>query len=112
MMAAGIIVFVLGLLWAAIKSYVVWDCARDVYNGGGAPVLDFPVICPIPLAVGLSWMLRAQDWLPFPGFGFAAYVGLAAIFGFVLWLFYRLGKPERRRRLLAIEQKAADQSEA
>ena len=105
MMTTGIIVLVIGLLWAAFKGYVVWDIAHDVYNGGGAPTLDFPVICPIPLAIGASLVLSALGKHPFPGFGFMAYICLAAVFGFLLWLFDRLGEPERQRQLQALKQK-------
>jgi hypothetical protein len=111
MMTTGIIVLSIGLLWAAFKGYVVWDITRDVFNGGGAPTLDFPIICPIPLAVGGSLVLSALGKYPFPGFGFVAYVCLAVVFGFLLWLFRRLGEPERQRRLQALKQRNASANE-
>jgi hypothetical protein len=107
MLTAGIIILAIGLLWTAFKAYVVWDIAHDVFNGGGAPTLDFPVICPIPLAVGASLTLGALGRHPFPGFGFVAYLCLAIIFGFLLWLFDRHGAPERERQLRVLKQKNA-----
>ena len=104
-MTIGIIVFLIGVALAAFKGYVVWDIAHDVFNGGGAPTLDFPIICPIPLAIGASLVLRALDKYPLPGFGFIVYVGLALIFSFLLWLFYRLGAPEREQQLQRLKQK-------
>jgi hypothetical protein len=104
-MTAGIIFLTLGFLWAALKGYVVWDIAHDIYNGGGAPTLDFPVICPIPLAIGSSLVLSALGKHPFLGFGFVTYLCLAALFAFLLWLFDRLGEPERQRQLQRIQQK-------
>jgi hypothetical protein len=81
---------------------VVWDIAHDLFNGGGAPTLDFSVFCPLPLAVGASFVLSALDAHPFPGFGFAVYIGLAGCFGFLLWYFDRVGGPVRQRQLEAI----------
>jgi len=111
MMAVGIIFIVVGLLWAAFKGYVVWDIAHDIYNGGGAPTLDFPIFCPIPLAIGSSIVLTALGSLPFRGFGFVLYVGLAIVFGFLLWLFGRLGEPERQRQSGAIKKQASTSHE-
>ncbi len=113
MLWAGVAILVVGLLWAAFKGWVVWDIAHDLFNGGGAPTLDFPVFCPLPLAVGGSLVLSALDALPFPGFGFALYLGLAVCFGVLLWWFSRVGEPERQRQLAAIQQHpAAEQTHA
>src|SRR5262249_39400348 len=87
MLWAGVGVLVVGLLWSALKGRVVWDVAHDVFNGGGAPTLDFPVVCPVPLAVGASLVASALDATPFPGFGLGVYVVLAAGFGLLLWYF-------------------------
>jgi len=111
MMTMGITFIVVGLLWTAFKGYVVWDIAHDIYNGGGAPTLDFPVFCPIPLALGSSFVLGALGCLPFRGFGFVLYLGLTIVFGFLLWLFGRLGEPERQRQLDVITKQAASKHE-
>lgn len=97
MLWAGAAILAVGFLWSVFKGWVVWDIAHDRFNGGSAPTLDFPMVCPIPLAVGTSMVLSALDALPFPGFGFALYAGLAISFGMLLWWFYRLGAPERQR---------------
>ena len=107
MTALGIILLVVGLLAAAFKGYVVWDIAHDSANGGGAPTLDFPIFYPIPLALGASLVFKAHGGAPFPGFGFAIYAGLAAVFRFLLWLFDRLGKPERERQLQSSKEEAS-----
>ena len=110
-MTIGIIFIVVGLLWTAFKGYVVWDIAHDVYNGGGAPTLDFPIFCPMPLAYGASFVLTALGNLPFPGFGFVLYIGLAAVFGFLLWLFDRIGASERHRQSKMIKNQATAKHE-
>jgi hypothetical protein len=96
----------MGALWSAFKGWVVWDIAHDPFDGGGAPTMDFPLFCPVPLAVGASLVASALGAHPFPGFGFALYVALAAGFGLLLWCFYRLGEPERQRQLEAIKQQS------
>lgn len=106
MIWAGITLVAVGILLSAFKGYVVWDIAHDPFNGGGAPTLDFPVFCPIPLAAGTNLVLSALGLRPFPGFGFVVYICLAASFGFLLSWFYRVGVPERQRQLRAIERKA------
>jgi hypothetical protein len=107
MLWAGVTLLVIGTLWSAFKGWVVWDIAHDLYNGGGAPTLDFPVFCPIPLAVGSSWVASAMGSSPFLGFGFAVYVGLATCFGVLLWYFDRIGAPERQRQLEALRRRSA-----
>ncbi|EDY19719.1 hypothetical protein CfE428DRAFT_2895 [Chthoniobacter flavus Ellin428] len=104
-MTIGIVALAIGFLWAVCKGCVVWNCAHDLFNGGGPPTLDFPVICSLPLAIGCSEVLNALGRNPFPGFGFVVYLGLVVIFGFLLWLFGRLGEPERQRQLQALQQK-------
>jgi hypothetical protein len=105
MLWAGFTFLTFGVLYSALKGWVVWDIAHDLFNGGGAPTLDFPVVCPIPLAAGASMVLSALGALPFPGFGFALYFGLAVAFGILLWLFDRVGAPERQRQLAALQQR-------
>ena len=111
MLWAGVAILVVGIVWAAFKGWMVWDVAYDLFNGGGAPTLDFPLVCPIPIAVGGSLTLLALDWLPFPGFGLTLYAGLSACFAVLLWWFDRVGRPERHRQLSAIRRRsAAEQS--
>jgi hypothetical protein len=45
--------------------------------------------------------------LPFPGFGFAIYLGLAITFWALLIWFYRIGEPERQRQLAAVQQRTS-----
>lgn len=56
-------------------------------------------MCPIPVAAGTSLILSALGKHPFPGFGLVLYFFLAFFFGFLLWLFDRLGAPARERQL-------------
>jgi hypothetical protein len=106
-MIAGIVLVVVGVLWSVFKGYVVWDAAHEVEQGASAPTIDFPIICPIPLAVGTSLLLRARHSLPFPGFGFAFYALLAGLFGSLLWFFDRLGERERQRQLERMRKNGA-----
>lgn len=103
-MILGIIFLALGLLMAAFKAYVAWDIAHDLFNGGGAPTLDFPIFYPIPIALGGSMVLSALGKLPFPGFGCAAYLCFAVFFSLLLWLFDRLGAPARQRQAQRLKQ--------
>jgi hypothetical protein len=107
MLWAGIAMLAIGVAVAAFKGRVVWDIAHDLFNGGGAPTLDFPLFCPIPIAVGAGVTAWALGATPFPGFGFAVYGALAACFGFLLWYFDRVGRPERQRQLEAIQRQRA-----
>jgi hypothetical protein len=104
---AGIALLAIGVAWAAFKGWVVWDIAHDLYNGGGAPTLDFPVFCPVPLAAGAFAVGSAVAGRPLPWVGVAVYVGSAALFGFLLWWFDRLGGPERQRQLEAITRRSS-----
>jgi hypothetical protein len=112
MLWAGVGLLVVGLLRSAFKGRVVWDVAHDVFNGGGAPTLDFPVVRPVPLAIGASLVASALDATPFRGFGLAVYAVLAAGFGFLLWYFDRLGEPERQRQLEAIRRHSPSEGPA
>jgi hypothetical protein len=107
MLWIGVVLVILGGLWSAFKGRMVWKVAHDVYNGGGVPTLDFPLFCPIPVAAGLSTLLSAMNALPFPGFGFAIYLGLAITFWALLIWFYRIGEPERQRQLAAVQQRTS-----
>jgi len=102
----GIFWLALGILYTGFKGRLVWDVAHDVMNGGGVPTLDFAVFCPVPLALGISRILSSLGRHPFEGFGFVLYGCLVALFGCVLWLFDRLGEPERQRQAQMIEQEA------
>jgi hypothetical protein len=98
----GVALLVFGLLWSGFKGHVVWDIAHDLYNGGGAPTLDFPLFCPVPLAAGAFVAGSALARRPLPWVGLAVYVGAAILFGLLLWWFDRLGRPERERQLAAV----------
>ncbi len=104
MMTLGIALIALGLLYSLFKGYVVWTVTHDVFNGGGVPTLDFALLCPVPLAAGVSFMLEASGRLPFPFFGLMAYLCVAASFWLLHSLFDQLGRPERERQLQALKQ--------
>lgn len=91
-MTAGLFLLVLGLLWTAFNGYVVWSAARDRHGGGGVPTLDFALICPLPLAFGISLILAARESVPFTGFGFVLCLGLVGVLGVLHWLFERSGQ--------------------
>lgn len=105
MLWIGLAMLAVGLLWSAFKGRVVWDIAHDLYNGGGAPTLDFPVFCPLPLAAGAFAVASALAGRPMPWVGLAVYAGSTVVFGFLLWWFDRLGRPERQRQLAAISRR-------
>ena len=103
MLWIGVSFLVVGALWTALKGYVVWDTAHDVFNGGGVPTLDFVIFCPIPISIGLGFL--------FPhhlncGIQFGIYFALAVLYGIVHWVFDRIGAPERARQLAEIQRNA------
>lgn len=104
MLGIGIGLVVVGVLWSAFKGWVVWDVARDPYGGGGVPTIDFPLFCPVPIAIGISMIVRALGGRLFLGFGFVVYFGLAACFWFLLWHFYRVGAIEKQRQRDALQR--------
>ena len=111
MMAIGIIFCSAGLLHGALKYVIIRNAARDIYNGGGVPVLDFAIFVPLWLSFGSTLLLKHYAAYPFPFFGVLAYFVLAALLYGVIALEYRLGRPEVERQLRAIkERKGADQS--
>jgi len=104
-MMAGIFVSALGLFYAVFKYSVIRYAARDIYNGGGVPIMDFVVIVPVFLAGGLSLLLKQANHYPFTDFGVLVYVGLAVVFYLIIKLEYHLGKSERIRQLNEIKAK-------
>jgi hypothetical protein len=84
------------VLWTAIKGYVVWDVAHDLFNGGGVPTLDFVIFCPIPVVLGLGFIFPSRLNC---GGQVGAYVVLAILYGVARWLFDRIGAPARARQL-------------
>lgn len=99
----GVGLLLMGIIGALIKGHAVWSAAHDIYNGGGAPTLDFTVIWPIPIAIGTAVLLTGANRYPFPGFGFVLYGALLITFGFLQWWFYRHGEPERQRQLAQLK---------
>ena len=79
--------------------------ARDLFNGGGVPVMDFVIFVPLWLSFGISVLLKYLGAYPFPFFGLAAYLVLAALLYGVMNLEYKLGKPEVERQLEQIEKR-------
>jgi len=89
----GTIFLILGLLAGLFKYMVVRNAARDIYNGGGAPVMDFVIFWPGMVALGLYHILDSGGHRPFSYFGFVAYVLLALACYGIMQNEYRMGKP-------------------
>jgi hypothetical protein len=102
-MIIGLIFCAIGLIHGIFKYFVIRSAARDIYNGGGVPVMDFVVFVPLWLAVGSSLLLKHTRHHPFPFFGLVAYFILAIVFYALMALEYRLGKPEVERQLEMIK---------
>lgn len=103
MVTIGLVFCAVGLLHGVFKYFVIRSVARDVYNGGGVPVLDFVILVPLWLSFGGTFLLEAYALYPFPFFGFVAYFVLALILYGMMQLEYRLGRPELERRLREME---------
>ena len=111
-MIIGFIFCTLGVLHGLFKYFVIRSAARDIFNGGGVPVLDFAVIVPIWLSIGISSFLRHYQVLPFPSFGFVLYLALAVLFYGVIKREYVIGQPARVAQLNLIkERKLAEQDD-
>ena len=82
-----------------LKAFVVWSVDHDVYNGGGVPTLDFPLIYPLFIAFPVSVALHSANLYPFPFFGFAFWAALTAFAFIFMWYSNRHGSPERQRQL-------------
>ena len=107
MLILGIILCAMGLLHGGIKYFVIRGAARDVYDGGGVPVLDFAVFVPLWFAVGTSVLLKHSGLYAFPFFALVLYFVLAAVLYGVVRLEYRLGRPEIERQLAEIQKRKA-----
>ena len=46
-MKVGILLISAGLLHGIFKFFVIRDAARDIFNGGGVPIIDFVVLVPL-----------------------------------------------------------------
>jgi hypothetical protein len=66
------------------------------------PKLDFTFFCPMPIAYGISLMLKAHGSLPSPWVGLVIYFALVAAFWRLQADSERIGKPERQRQREAI----------
>jgi hypothetical protein len=102
-MIIGFIFCIIGLIHGIFKYFVIRSAARDIYNGGGVPVMDFVVFTPLWLSVGASLLLKHTQHYPFPFFGLMAYFVLAVVFYALMVLEYRLGKPEVEHQLELIK---------
>jgi hypothetical protein len=96
MLWLGLAFLAIGVLVSLFKGYVVWDVAHDPYLGGGVPTLDFPLICPLPLAVGTVAVFAAFGLKPPCVLGLLLYLGLAAAFYALYWWFFRHGQVARQ----------------
>jgi len=102
-MILGIFFCIIGLIHGAFKYFVIRSAARDVYNGGGVPVMDFVVFVPLWLSIGATLVLKRLQHYPFPLCGVVVYFILAiALYG-LMQLEYHQGKPERLRHLETIK---------
>ena len=97
----------MGLLHGAFKYFVIRHAARDVYKGGGVPVMDFVIFVPLWLSVGTSALLKQGNLYPFPFFGLVFYLVLATVLFGVMVLEYKLGKPEVERKLAEIQKRSS-----
>ena len=111
-MIIAILFLSMGLLHGVLKYVIIRDAARDVFNGGGVPVMDFVIFVPLWLSVGGSSLLKHVDAYPFPFFGLVAYFLLAALFYGIMELEYKLGRPEVERQLAEIERRKAAEQDA
>jgi len=101
----GITFCAAGLIHGTYKYLVIREAARDAFNSGGVPVMDFVIFVPLWLTVGASNLLKHGNLYPFPFFGLLLYIVLAIVLCGVMALEYRLGKPEKERQLLEIEKR-------
>ena len=104
----GLIIASLGTVAFLFKLYVVWDVSRDLFNGGGVPTLDLPVIYPVFIAIGVSTLLKSQNVALFPYFGFVLWIAIVVVAIGLMWLFDKLGRPIRDAKLRAIESRKGD----
>jgi hypothetical protein len=102
-MIFGIVFCVIGFIHGVFKYFVIRSAARDVYNGGGVPVIDFVVFVPLWLSVGASLLLKRFGLYPFPLFGIVAYSVLAGVLYGLMQFEYRRGRPERDRQFRMIK---------
>ena len=56
----------LSLAGFALKAYVVWEADHDVYNGGGVPTMDFPLIYPVVISTSALPPFIMLDIIRFP----------------------------------------------
>jgi hypothetical protein len=103
LMLLGCLCCIVGLLHGAFKYKVIRSVARDVFNGGGVPVMDFVIVAPFWLAAGATVLLKRFALYPFPFFGLVLYGVIAAASYGVMELEYRRGAPERQRQLERIQ---------
>jgi hypothetical protein len=98
----GVGLLILGVLWSLFKGYVVWDAARDLYNGGGVPTLDFRHHLPDPACGRHEHVAGCGGPSLFPGFSFVLYVGLALMYAWYTGC-RTFGRTGARRQLHEVE---------
>ncbi len=89
----GTLLTAIGTLGYVSKLYIYWQVSRDLYRGGGIPVLDLPIIYPILIAVGITQVLRSMDSIPFSLFGFVVWLTILLPTLGLMVLFESLGQP-------------------
>lgn len=93
--ALGLLLLMVGAVYALGKGWLVWTVSRDPMRGAGVPLIDFVLLGPVPLAGGAHLLLSGLGRLPHPDFGIYLWIGLFALFAAVFALFHRLGEPHR-----------------
>jgi hypothetical protein len=111
MLIVGIFFLIIGIVFGVIKYFFIRSAARDLFNGGGAPTLDFAIFIPMFLANGISLLLKHAKHYPFFGFGFLLYLVIAALFFGIMCLEDALGKPIRQQQLADIVAARAKREE-
>lgn len=111
MLYLGLFLVAVGVWLSVVKARVVREVGPCPFHGGGVPTLDFPVLCPLPVAAGGSWILDGCGVLPFDGFWVVGYVTLAPLYFLLMWrytLIAEVTRKESRDDLLAQHQRIQD----
>jgi len=95
----------IGTMTYVSKLYLYWQVSRDLYRGGGVPVLDLPIVYPIVIAVGVTQILRSMDSIPFSLFGFVVWLIILLPTLGLMVLFESLGEPLRSEQMRKFQER-------